>query len=200
MFYLDFGCLFGPMATNMDTSGPLTEGSPPVVPPVVTSPTSVHTDEAMGHLVAIKIQEYCEGKLIDDHDQFQRIKMQCNQLMSMYAKHDGHLDTHECKLIVFQAYQNTDKIRSTTASAKPEKFKDKSKVTILAWLAQMHKYLTTRQVPSVEWVVIASTYLETNVAQHWDVLAMELRTDKKDPLLWDNFQDALITAIGSVNQ
>lgn len=51
----------------------------------------------------------------------------------------------------------------------------------------MHKYLTSRQVSSVEWVVIASTYLETNVAQHWDVLAMELQTDKKDPLLWDNF-------------
>ena len=57
----------------------------------------------------------------------------------------------------------------------------------MAWLAQMHKYLTSRQVSSVEWVVIASTYLETNVAQHWDVLAMELQTDKKDPLLWDNF-------------
>jgi hypothetical protein len=154
----------------------------------------------MDHLVARKIREYCEGKLIDDHDQFQRIEMQCDQLMAMYAKHDGRLDTHECKLTVLQAYQDTHKVRSTTASAKPEKFKDKSKVTILAWLAQMHKYLTARQVPSAEWVVIASTYLETNVAQHWDVLAMELRTDKKDPLLWDNFQDALITAYGSVNQ
>ena len=63
----------------------------------------------------------------------------------------------------------------------------------------MQKYLTACQVPSVEWVVIASTYLETNIAQHWDVLAMELRTDKKDPLLWDNFQDAFISAYGSVN-
>ena len=55
MFYLDFGCLFGPMVTDMDTSGPSTEGSPNVVPPVVTSPTFVQTDEAMGHLVAKKI-------------------------------------------------------------------------------------------------------------------------------------------------
>ena len=76
----------------------------------------------------------------------------------MYAKHDKRLDTHECKLIVLQAYQDTDKVRSTTISAKPEKFKEMSKLTILAWLAQTHKYLTARQVPSVEWVVIASTF------------------------------------------
>ena len=165
------------MATDMDTFRPPTEGSPLVVTLVVTPPTSVDTDEAMGHLVARKIWEYCEGKLIDDHDQFQRIETQCNQLMSMYAKHDGCLDTHECKLIVLQAYQDTDMVRSTTVFAKPEKVKDKSKVTIMAWLAQMHKYLTTRQMNNVAWVVIASTYLETNVAQHWDVLALELRTD-----------------------
>ena len=96
-----------------------------------------------------------------------RIEMQCDQLMSMYAKHDGRLDMPKCKLIVLQAYHDTDKVQSTTTSADSEKFKDKSKVTILAWLAQMHKYLTARQVPNVEWVIIASTYLETNVAQHW---------------------------------
>ena len=52
----------------------------------------------------------------------------------------------------------------------------------------------------MEWMVIASTYLETNVAQHWDVLAMELCTDENNPLLWENFQEALISAYGSVNQ
>ena len=114
------------MAIDMDTSGPSTEGSPPVVTSMVTFPTSVDTDEAMGHLVARRIREYCAGKLIDDHDQFQRIETQCDQLMSMYDKYDGRLDTHECKLIILQAYQYTDKVRSTTASAKLEKFKDKS--------------------------------------------------------------------------
>jgi hypothetical protein len=69
--------------------------------------------------------------------------------MFMYAKHDGRLDTHECKLIVLQTYQDMDKVRSITSAAKPEKLKDKSKGTILAWLAQMHKYLTACQVPSV---------------------------------------------------
>ena len=67
-FYLGFGCLFGPMAIDMDTFGSSTEGSPTVVPPVVTFPKSVDADETMGHLVARKIREYCEGKLIDDHD------------------------------------------------------------------------------------------------------------------------------------
>ena len=188
------------MATNMDTSGPSTESSPLVVPPAVTSPTSVDTNETMSHLVARKIWEYCEGKLIDDHDEFQWIEMQCDKLMFMNAKHEGRLDTHEFKLTVLQAYQDTEKVRSTTASTKPEKFNDKSKVIILAWLAQMQKHLIACQMPSVEWVVIASTYLETNVAQHWDVLAMELQTYKENPLLWDNFQDAFITAYGSVNQ
>jgi hypothetical protein len=99
--------------------------------------------------------------------------------MFTYAKHDddGLLDTHECRLTVLQTYQYMDKVWSITSAAKPKKCKDKSKVTILAWLAQIHKYLTACQVPNVEWVVIASTYLKNNVAQHWDVLATELQTD-----------------------
>lgn len=55
----------------------------------------------------------------------------------------------------------------------------------------MHKYLIARKVPKMEWVVIASTYLETNVAQHWDMLAIELRTDEKDPLLWEKIRRRL---------
>ena len=49
--------------------------------------------------------------------------------MFMYGNHDGRLDMHECKLIVIQAYQDTNKVRSTTTFAKSEKFKDMSKVT-----------------------------------------------------------------------
>jgi hypothetical protein len=77
-FYLGFGCLFGPMATDIDTFGPSTEGSHPVVILMATPPTFVATDEAMGHLVARKIREYCAGKLINDHDQFQQIESQCD--------------------------------------------------------------------------------------------------------------------------
>ena len=38
------------------------------------------------------------------------------------------------------------------------------------------------------------------MSQHWDMLALELAADKKDPQLWDNFYDTLLTAYGSVNQ
>ena len=153
--------------------------------PLVITP--INTDEAMGHLEARKSREYYAGKLIDNHDQFQRIEAQCDSLLSMYTQLDGRVDTHEFKLDVLQTYQVVDKVRSTAASAKLEKFKDKSKITIFASIAQMHKYLIAHKAPKMEWMVIASTYLETNVAQHWDVLAMELHMGKKNVLLWENF-------------
>ena len=66
------------MATDMDTSNMSNKGSPPVITPV-------DTDEAMGHLVPKKIWEYCAKKRIDNHDQFQRIEVQCDSLLSMYT-------------------------------------------------------------------------------------------------------------------
>ena len=90
--------------------------------------------------------------------------------------------------------------KSTIATGISERFKDKFKVTILAWLNQMKKFLTARQILLLEWVTTAYTYLETNVAQHWDILALELTSENKDPQLWDNFYDALLTAYGYVNQ
>jgi hypothetical protein len=106
----------------------------------------------------------------------------------------------ECQIKVLQKHNDTDRSKSTTAAGKPERFKDKSKVTILAWLNQMKKFLTARHIPALEWVTITSTYLETNVTQHWDILALELESENKDPQLWDNFYDVLLTAYGSVNQ
>jgi hypothetical protein len=75
-FFWNFGqcifvclCYLFSMATDdMDTSGPSTEGSLPQVSPVVTS--SHPSDEGLRNLVAQTIQEYCHGKLIDDHSQF----------------------------------------------------------------------------------------------------------------------------------
>jgi hypothetical protein len=105
----------------------------------------------------------------------------------------------ECQFKVLQKHNDTDRSKSTTAARKLERFKDKSKVTILAWLNQMKKFLT-RLIPALKWVTIASTYLETNMAQHWDILALELESENKDPQLWDNFYDALLTAYGSVHE
>ena len=121
------------MATDdMDTSGPSTEGSSPQVSLVVTSPPP--SDEGLRNLVAQTIQKYCHGKLIDDHNQFQRIKAQGDHTLSLLNKYDSCLDTLECHIKVLQKYNDTDRSKSTTAAGKPERFKDKSKVTILAWL------------------------------------------------------------------
>ena len=38
------------------------------------------------------------------------------------------------------------------------------------------------------------------MAQHWDILALELESENKDPQLWDNFYDVILTAYGSINQ
>jgi hypothetical protein len=169
-------CYLYSMATDdMDTSGPSTEGSPPQVSPVVTS--SPPSDEGLRNLVAQTIQEYCHGKLIDDHSQFQRIEAQGDHTLSLLNKHDSRLDTLECQIKVLQKHNDKDRSKSTTAAGKPERFKGKSKVIILAWLNQMKKFLIARHIPALEWVTIASTYLETNVAQHWDILALELESE-----------------------
>jgi hypothetical protein len=140
------------------------------------------SDEGLRNLVAQTIQEYCHGKLKDDHNQFQRMKRAQGDLaLSLLNKHDNRLDMLECQIKVLQNHNDTDRFKSTTAAGKPERFKDKSKVTILVWLNQMKKFLTTRQIPALEWVTIASTYLETNMAQHWDILALELESENKDP-------------------
>jgi len=110
------------------------------------------------------------------------------------------LEALEFQVQLLKKYNEGDRSKSTTAVGKPERFKDKSKITIMAWLNQMKKFLVARQIAPEEWVTNASTYLETNVSQHWDMLALELAADKKDLQLWDNFYDTLLTAYGSVNQ
>lgn len=119
------------MATDdMDTFGPSMEGSPPQVSHVVTS--SPPSDEGLRNLVVRTIQEYCHGKLIDVHSQFQRIEAQRDHTLSLLNKHDSHLDTLECQIKLLQKHNDTDRSKSTTVVGKPERFKDKSKVTIMA--------------------------------------------------------------------
>ena len=138
--------------------------------------------------------------MIDDLSQFQRVEQQGEITFSVVNTHSNHLEALECQVQLLKKYNKGDRSKSTTDVGKPERFKDKSKITIMAWLNQMKKFLVARQIAPEEWVTIASTYLETNVSQHWDMLALELAADKKDPQLWDNFYDTLLTAYGSVNQ
>jgi hypothetical protein len=102
------------------------------------------SDEGMRNLVAQTIQKYCHGKLIDDHNQFQRIEAQGDLTLSLLNKHDSRLDTLECQIKVLQKHNDTDRSKSTTAAGISERFKDKSKVTIMTWLNQMKKFLTAR--------------------------------------------------------
>ena len=183
---------------DMDTFGPSREDSPPQVFPIGTS--SSPSDASIRSLVVQAIQDYCNGKLIDDLSQFQRVEQQGEITFSIVNTHSNRLEALECQVQLLKKYNEGDRSKSTTAAGKPERFKDKSKITILAWLNQMKKFLVARQIAPEEWVTIASTYLETNVSQHWDMLALELAADKKDPQLWDNFYDTLFTAYGSVNQ
>ena len=38
------------------------------------------------------------------------------------------------------------------------------------------------------------------MVQYWNILALELTSENKDPQLWDNFYNVLHTAYGSTNQ
>lgn len=191
-------CVYVMAIEDMDTSEPSREDSPPQVFPIGTS--SSPSDASIRSLVVQAIQDYCNGKLIDDLSQFQRVEQQGEITFSIVNTHSNRLEALECQVQLLKKYNEGDRSKSTTAAGKPERFKDKSKITILAWLNQMKKFLVARQIAPEEWVTIASTYLETNVSQHWDMLALELAADKKDPQLWDNFYDTLLTAYGSVNQ
>jgi len=58
------------MATNIDMYGQSDVNVPATVIPIVTSPASLNINEEVRQLVAKKIKECCNGKLIDDSDQF----------------------------------------------------------------------------------------------------------------------------------
>ena len=52
----------------MDISAPSDEASPSIVNPVSTFPTAKASKKIVGIFLTRTIQEYCEGKIIDDHD------------------------------------------------------------------------------------------------------------------------------------
>ena len=114
--------------------------------------------------------------------------------------HSNRLEALECQVQLLKNYNEGGRFKSTTTTGRPKGFKDKSNTTSLAWFNRMKKFLVARQIGPEEWVRIVSTYLETNVSQHWDMLALELAADKRNLQLWDNFYDTLLTAYGSVNQ
>ena len=73
----------------------------------------------MRNLVAQTIHDYYQGKLIDDHSQFQPIEAQGDLTLSLLNKHDSRLDTLECHIKVLQKHNKSDRSKSNTAAGKP---------------------------------------------------------------------------------
>jgi hypothetical protein len=83
------------MATEMDNSIYGDEASPTTINPVSTFPTFETTMEILDKLLTWKIHEYCEGKLINDHNLFAMLKLNYEKLrtftknfrMAKFPKH-----------------------------------------------------------------------------------------------------------------
>lgn len=63
---------------------------------------------------------------------------------------------------------------------------------MLAWVAHFQKFLIPSHILRNIWVNTNSIFLETIVAQHWDILAKKLPFDGNNPLDWQGFKEALI--------
>lgn len=76
----------------MDISAPSDEASPSIVNPVSTFPTAKASKKIVGIFLTRTIQEYCEGKIIDDHDQFATLKLNFEKLKAfMEMLEDGQI-------------------------------------------------------------------------------------------------------------
>ena len=87
--------VLGTMAVEMDNSTTSDEASPSTINPISTFPTFETTVEILDKFVTWKIHEYCEGKLINDHDLFAMLKLHHEKLktftknsrMAKFPKH-----------------------------------------------------------------------------------------------------------------
>ena len=87
---------------DMDTSGPSREDSPPQVFPIGTS--SSPSDASIRSLVVQAIHDYCNGKLIDDLSQFQRVEQQGEITFSIVNTHSNRLEALECQVQLLKKY------------------------------------------------------------------------------------------------
>ena len=120
------------MAMKMDISAPNDEASPSMVNPVSTFPTIETTEEMMDKLLTHKIQEYCEGKMINDHDQFAMLELNNEKLKTFTEKLGNGQITLGFKLRFLETMQEGEKCKFIDISTKPNKFKVHSKMKILA--------------------------------------------------------------------
>jgi hypothetical protein len=120
------------------------------------------------------------------------------QLMAEMRELKAARDRAELKIAVLEAAKEKEQI-SRCKPADPEKFQEGGRVRINAWLDAMESYLQAGNTAPKLWVDLAKTYLETKVAQHWQIIAKNLQLEGKDAKDWVLFKEALIKAYGNVN-
>ena len=95
------------MATeDMDTFKPSREDSPPQVFPIGRS--SSPSDASICSMVVQAIQDYCNVKLIDDLNQFQRVEQQGDITFSIVNTHSIRLESLECHVQLLKKYNEGD--------------------------------------------------------------------------------------------
>ena len=95
------------------------------------------------------------------------------QLMAEMRELKAARDCAELKIAVLEAAKEKEQI-SRCKPADPEKFQEGGRVRINAWLDAMESYLQAGNTAPKLWVDLAKTYLETKVAQHWQIIAKNL--------------------------
>ena len=89
----------------------------------------------MDKLLTWKIHEYCEGKLIDDRNQFVMLELNYEKLKIFTEKLEDGQVSQRLKLHFLKIMQEAEKSKLVDALASPRKFKECSKMTILTWVA-----------------------------------------------------------------
>jgi hypothetical protein len=105
----------------------------------------------------------------------------------------------ELKIAVLETTKEKEHV-SRCKPTDPEKFQEGRRVRINAWLYAMESYLQVVDIACTLWIDLAKTYLETRIAQHWQIGARNLLLEDKDAKDWMNFKEALVKAYGNVNQ
>lgn len=155
------------LAIGIDTSAPSDKASPSMVNHFSIFPTTATIEEILDKLLTRKIQEYYEGKLIDDHNRFAMLELNYQKLMTYMEQLHTYGQISEDQSFVY--WKQCKKLKNdefVDTSMKLENFKEHSKMTILVWVAQIQKFLVASHILWDNWVNATSTYLEINVAQH----------------------------------
>ena len=115
------------------------------------------------------------------------LKLNYEKLKTFMEKlEDGHI-FQGLKLHFLKIVQEPERVHLLTPQQNL-KVNTYSKMTILAWVAHIQNFIIASRILQDNWVNTTSTYLVTNVAQHWDILAKKLQYGGNDPWDWQHFK------------